>query len=64
MFALLTGFMLYKKNKRLFLNPFFWMIPCSESLISNWKKKRLDWGLGKKMEEGHRKTIDYFKDIL
>jgi len=27
-------------------------------------RKRLDWRLGKKMEEGHRKTIDYFKDIL
>jgi len=28
------------------------------------ERKMLDWEPGKKLEEGFRKTIDYFEDIL
>ena len=27
-------------------------------------RKMPDWESGKKLEEGHKKTIDYLKDIL
>jgi len=63
MFALLTGFMLYKSIKGLFLN---FLLDYSMQRKPDIKlaRKLRDWEPDIKLEEDLRKNIDYFKDIL